>query len=62
MDKINWYKFTSNPAIFTYDYEKIRDEFKDLGEEIIAKALNPDRLFKLMSVYGREEVYNSYFL
>jgi len=40
----------------------MKKNFKNLGEEIIAKALNPDRLFKLMSIYGKEEVYNAYFL
>ena len=60
-DNIYWNAFSKNPAIFTYDYEKIKDDFKDLGEEIIAKALHPDRLFNLMNVYDKNEVYNTYF-
>jgi hypothetical protein len=30
---------SSNPSIFTYDYELIHKNFKDLGKEIIQKAL-----------------------
>ena len=56
---IDWDKLSSNPSIFTYDYKKIKDDFKDLGEEILVKALHPDRLFKLMNNYDKNEVYNS---
>ena len=34
----------------------------ELKEEIIAAALHPNRLFKLMNVYGSENVYNAYFI
>jgi len=60
-NKINWYVFSLNPSIFIYDYEKIRKNFEELGEEIIAKALHPSRLFKLMDIYDKNEVYNTYF-
>jgi len=30
-------------------------------EEILEKALNPDRIFKLMEEYNKEEVYKNYF-
>ena len=60
-DNVNYDLFSFNPAIFTYDYKKIKEDFKDLGEEIVAKALHPDRLFKLMDVYDKNDVYNCYF-
>ena len=60
-DKINWFELTVNPAIFTYDYEKIKKDFQELGEEIVAKALHPKRIFRLIEEYGENEVYNIYF-
>ena len=60
-DKIDWERLSSNQAIFTYDYRKIKDDFKHLGEEILSKTLHPDRLFKLMKNYDKNEVYNTYF-
>ena len=60
-DKIDWTYISTNPAIFTYDYKKIKHNFKKLEEEILAKALHPDRLFKLMEIYDENEVYNTYF-
>ena len=41
--------------------KKIKDNFKDLGEELLAKVLHPDRIFKLMKNYDKNEVYNTYF-
>ena len=60
-DKINWKLLSKNPSIFTYDYEKIKNNFQNLKDEIIAKTLHPDRLFKLMKVYNKQDVYNTYF-
>jgi hypothetical protein len=57
-DKINWTNISSNP---TYDYQKIRKNFEELGEEIIAKALHPNRIFRLIAEYGEDEVYDNYF-
>ena len=58
---LNGMVFHSNPSIFTYDYEKIKKNFEELGEEIIAKALHPKRIFKLIELYGEDEIYNIYF-
>jgi hypothetical protein len=58
MDKINWTNISFNP---TYDYEKIKKDFEELGEEIIAKALHPKRIFRLIAEYGEDEVYDNYF-
>ena len=57
--KMAKYKFII--SIFTYDYEKIKKNFEVLGEEIIAKALHPKRIFRLIEEYGEDEVYNNYF-
>jgi hypothetical protein len=57
-DKINWNCLSFNPLIFTYDYEKIKKNFEELGEEIIAKALHPKRIFRLIEEYGEDEIYN----
>jgi hypothetical protein len=60
-DKINSAMFSSNPAIFTYDYDLIKENFKDLGEEIVIKALHPKRMLRLMELYGEDEIYDCYF-
>jgi len=51
----------SNPYIFTYDYEAMKQTKADLNEEVIAAALHPKRIFRLISEYGEEEIYNIYF-
>jgi hypothetical protein len=64
-DKIDYRYLSANPEIFTdvyiYDYEVIKNNFKDLNEEIIATALNPVRISHLMAKYGRDVVYDNYF-
>jgi hypothetical protein len=60
-DKIDWFLLSSNPSIFTYDYEKMKITKTDLNEEVIAKALHPKRIFDLISKYGEDEIYNIYF-
>jgi hypothetical protein len=60
-DKIDWYILSLNPSIFTYDYERIKKNFEELGEEIIAKALHPKRIFRLIEEYGEDEIYDIYF-
>jgi len=60
-DKIDWDGFSLNSSIFIYDYKKIKMNFEELGEEIIAKALHPKRIFRLIEEYGEDEIYNIYF-
>ena len=60
-DKINWILFSLNPSIFTYDYNYMKNSNIDLKEEIIAKALHPKRIFRLIEEYGEEEIYDIYF-
>jgi hypothetical protein len=59
-DKIDWGYLSKNPGIFTYDYEKMRNSNLDLKEEIVAKALHPKRIFKLIETYGEDEIYYIY--
>jgi len=54
-DKLEW---VMKPNI--YDYEKMRNSNLDLKEEIIAKALHPKRIFKLIEEYGEDEIYDIY--
>ena len=60
-DNICWALISQNPSIFTYDYELIKERFKELGEEIIHKALHPKRMLRLMNEYGEDEIYKCYF-
>mgnify|MGYP003352055312 CR=1 FL=1 len=60
-DKIEWIYFSLNTAIFTYNYEKIKNNNKELNEEIIIKALHPKRMLRLMEKYGEDEIYKNYF-
>jgi hypothetical protein len=60
-NKIDWDGFSLNSSIFTYDYKKIKQNFEVLGEEIIAKALHPKRIFRLIEEYGEDQIYNTYF-
>jgi hypothetical protein len=59
--KIDWLSLSINPAIFTYDYETIKNSREILNDELIKKSLNPKRLLRLMSLYGEDEIYNIYF-
>jgi hypothetical protein len=58
---IHWYSFSQNPSIFVYDYEEMKKTKEDLNEEVIAAALHPKRIFRLIAEYGEEEIYNIYF-
>jgi hypothetical protein len=60
-DKIDWDLLMTNPAIFTYDYKMMKEIKSDLNEEVIAKALHPKRMLRLMNEYGEDEIYNIYF-
>ena len=53
-DKINYEYISKNPSIFKLDYEKIQINFQPLAEEIIAEALNPDRIQRLSVIYNFE--------
>ena len=50
-----------NPSIISYDYELLRNKNIDLKEEIIAKALHPKRILRLIDEYGEDLIYDIYF-
>jgi hypothetical protein len=62
-DKIDWNILMTNPSIFVnnYDYETMKTTKADLNEEVIAKALYPKRIFRLIEEYGEDEIYDIYF-
>jgi hypothetical protein len=43
-DKISWYWFSENPRIFTYDYVAMKENHRDLKEELIQRAWHPSRI------------------
>ena len=45
-DKIDWYNFSSNPIIFTYDYIKMKENFKNIRKEINANIFNSKNIEK----------------
>jgi len=50
LNEINWHnmsrRLSRNPAIFGYDYEAMRENYRDLKEEIVAAAWHPRRVAK----------------
>jgi hypothetical protein len=57
---INWKNLSANPAIFDYDYEEMRNSNIELKEEIVAMALHPKRIFRLIAEYGEDLIYDVY--
>jgi hypothetical protein len=49
---IDWFALSSNPSIFTLDYEQMRKNFEPYAEEIIAIALHPKRMIRYMEQYN----------
>lgn len=50
-DKINWYFFSQNPAIFEYNYLKMAEQrMRLLREELMMKALHPLRIQRLIEL------------
>jgi hypothetical protein len=43
-NQIAWNALSGNPAIFNYDYKQMRDNYKELKEELIQKAWHPSRI------------------
>jgi hypothetical protein len=39
-------------GIFKLDYDKMKENFKLLGNDIVEKALNPDRIKRLSIIYN----------
>ena len=60
-NKINWNYLSTNPAIFTYDYEAIKSKNHELNQEIIEKSLHPQRMLRLMNEYDEDYIYYCFF-
>jgi hypothetical protein len=52
IDKIVWTSLSINPCIFMYNYKKCRTVYRTtlLKEEIMARALHPDKISKYLSM------------
>ena len=48
-DKINWAQMSKNPSIFTYDYEKMRENCLLFKEDLMKERFNPRNLRKFSS-------------
>ena len=51
-DRINWKEISINPSIFELDYEKMKENFQALEEEIIMEVMHPRRIIKKIEIYG----------
>ncbi len=45
-DKIDWKYFSKNPNIFTYDYEKMRENMLLFKEDLMKERFHPRNLRK----------------
>ena len=52
--KINYKNLSRNPSIFELDYTQMTINFELLSQEIIEKALDPDRIKRLSVIYNFE--------
>jgi hypothetical protein len=43
-DKINWVFLSQNPAIFNYDYQKIKEKNRELNKEVCEYYWHPKRM------------------
>jgi len=59
-DKIKWYNLSSNPSIFELDYNKIKQNFEVIEEEILKEVLKPNRVIRNLELYGYdiEDMYD----
>ena len=60
-DKINWSQLSTNPAIFTYNYEKITEYMESTGikDELIAYYYRPENIHKFIERGDLLDDFNS---
>ena len=60
-DKIDWYTLSLNPAIFTYDYDKMREYMESTGikDELIAYYYRPENIHKFIERGDLLDDFNS---
>ena len=51
-DKIIWYSLSRNPNIIQLDYKQMTENFEPFYQEIIAKALHPNRISRYLEQYN----------
>jgi len=55
MDKINWQSLSKNPnaihLLASLDQEKMKENMKDLNEELVSYVFHPQRLIRLSQTY-----------
>ena len=52
LDKVDWYKLSRNPNIIQLDYQQMTENFEPFYQEIIAKALHPNRISRYLKQYN----------
>ena len=48
-NKINWFQLSKNPSIFTYDYDKMRENMLIVKEDLMKERFHPRNLRKFSS-------------
>ena len=56
-DKIDWYNLSKNPSIYELDYEKMKDNNRQMYEELIKEVMKPSRVFKNPDYDYLEELF-----
>ncbi len=61
LDKIDWWPLSRNPAIYTYDYDKIKEhmDFTGIKDELIAYYYRPENIHKFVERGDLLEDFNS---
>ena len=61
LDNLVWFYLSENPAIFTYDYEKITEHMESTGikDELIAYYYRPENIHKFVERGDLLDDFNS---
>lgn len=54
-DKIVWSKFLQNPICFTYDYEMMRKNCREIKKEIDAMFLRPENVMAMIEIERKDD-------
>ena len=60
--KIDWVWLSSNPSIFAYDYETMKEKTSLYKEELIQMCLHPKRFSKYLYEYNYDLGDDGYFI
>ena len=50
VDKIDWFRISSNPSIYELDYARMRAEMAPLRTELLARVMHPSNVLKLAGI------------